>query len=158
MDLQNGEVIEDWELFADPKEAERRKAERKRQALPLEERQHILASEWVDARSHAATAKAQNDKAQQKAMGQIIRNLKLEMSQLGEYIGSSNLLAYALERSLTLFRSWFSADDCLFRCKLQSILLFGTWRTWYLQFLCFWMLASNARNLSEYMPKAWLRW
>lgn len=28
--------IEDWELFADPREIERRKAERKRAALPAE--------------------------------------------------------------------------------------------------------------------------
>ncbi|KAK9843599.1 hypothetical protein WJX84_000161, partial [Apatococcus fuscideae] len=82
-DSRGDDVIEDWELFADPKEIERRKAERKRQALPLEDRQQILASEWVEARSRAAKAKSANDKSQQKAMGQVIRNLKLEMAQLG---------------------------------------------------------------------------
>ena len=82
--MQSDGVIEDWELFADPKEIERRKAERKRQALPLQERQQILASEWVEARSRAARAKSANDKSQQKAMGQVIRNLKLEMAQLGD--------------------------------------------------------------------------
>lgn len=36
MDSQDDASIEDWELFADPREIERRKAERKRAALPAE--------------------------------------------------------------------------------------------------------------------------
>ena len=107
-------MIEDWELFADPKEIERRKAERKRQAMPLQERQQILASEWVEARSRAARAKSANDKSQQKAMGQVIRNLKLEMAQLGDCYKCSMLQLRSPSpgvASVTMLLSWLS---CLF--------------------------------------------
>lgn len=94
--LQSNGVIEDWELFADPQEIERRKAERKRQALPLYERQQNLASEWVDARARAARAKSANDKSQQKAMGQVIRTLKLEMARLGQPASPLNVVIMTL--------------------------------------------------------------
>lgn len=39
MGVQGEEVIEDWELWGDPREVERRKADRKRAAQPLHVRQ-----------------------------------------------------------------------------------------------------------------------
>ena len=81
--LQVDEAIEDWELWGDSREMERRKAERKRQNLPPEQRRQQLAEEWVRARGEAARAKAAADKPRQKAAGGVIRDLKLEMKQIG---------------------------------------------------------------------------
>lgn len=39
LQAQGGEVIEDWEVWGDPREVERRKVERKRAAQPLPVRQ-----------------------------------------------------------------------------------------------------------------------
>ncbi len=82
MQGQGGE-IEDWELWADPREIERRKAERKKASLPPELRRSQLAGEWQAAKEAAAQAKASGDKARQKVAGGMIRDLKLEMKQLG---------------------------------------------------------------------------
>ena len=81
--LQVDEAIEDWELWGDSREIERRKAERRRQNLPPEQRRQQLAEEWVRARGEAACAKAAADKPRQKAAGGVIKDLKLEMKQIG---------------------------------------------------------------------------
>ena len=83
-DLQAGEVIEDWEVWGDPREVERRKVERARAAQPPEQRRVQVVAEWATARAAAAGAKSAGDKAKQKSVGQIIRGLKQEMQQLGE--------------------------------------------------------------------------
>ncbi len=77
--------MEDWELWGDPREIERRKAERKRESLPLHVRKTHLAEEWGLARAEAAKAKAAADKPRQKAAGLLIASLKQEMKQLGGY-------------------------------------------------------------------------
>lgn len=82
--LQAGEVIEDWEVWGDPREVERRKAERARAAQPPEQRRVQVVTEWAFARAAAAAAKSAGDKARQKSVGQIIRGLKQEMQQLGK--------------------------------------------------------------------------
>ncbi len=42
-----------------------------------------VAEDWATARSEAARAKAVGDKPRQKAAGQVIAGLKLEIAQLG---------------------------------------------------------------------------
>eukprot|EP00873_Tetraselmis_striata_P037555 jgi/Tetstr1/457819/TSEL_044364.t1 len=79
------EAIEDWELqmWADPREAERRRAERAHAKLPPEVRRQQVVEEWHKARQEAAAAKAAGDKSRQRAAGQLIRDLKVEMGGLG---------------------------------------------------------------------------
>jgi len=69
------ESIEDWELqmWADPREVERRCAERARAKIPPEVRRS----------QEASLAKVAGNKARQKGAGQIIRELKQEMAALG---------------------------------------------------------------------------
>ncbi|CAL8464644.1 g4179 [Coccomyxa elongata] len=80
---QGEEQIDDWELWGDPKEIERRKAERARNAMHPEARKELIAEEWAMARGEAARAKAAGDKPRQKAAGQVIAGLKKEIAQLG---------------------------------------------------------------------------
>lgn len=87
-----GSEIEEWELWGDPREVERRKAERKKAKLPPEARKAQLAEEWVRAKAAAANAKAAADKARQKAAGAVIRDLKLEMQQLGTTLARTSTL------------------------------------------------------------------
>lgn len=75
--------MEDWELWGDPREIERRKAERQRKALPPEVRRKMLAEEWSTAKVEAAKAKAAGDKSRQKAVGQLIASLKQQIKELG---------------------------------------------------------------------------
>ena len=103
--LQAGEVVEDWEVWGDPREVERRKAERARAAQPPEQRRVQVVTEWATARAAAAVAKSAGDKAKQKSVGQIIRGLKQEMQQLGEgghaaIVGAHSLLAQVLVCSM----------------------------------------------------------
>ena len=78
------DIIHDWELWGDPREIERRKAERKKANIPPEVRRTQVAAEWVQAKQMAAAAKSAGDKARQKEAGTLIRDLKLEMKGLGE--------------------------------------------------------------------------
>ncbi|EFJ53272.1 hypothetical protein VOLCADRAFT_86387 [Volvox carteri f. nagariensis] len=73
----------EWEVWGDPREVSRRRAERARSRLPPEERRKQLAEEWVRAKEVAARAKATGDKARQKDVGLMIRDLKQEMAALG---------------------------------------------------------------------------
>ncbi|MEW5303786.1 MAG: hypothetical protein WDW36_006443 [Sanguina aurantia] len=81
--------IEDWEIWGEPKEAAnnaawvRRRADRDRARLPLEVRRPQLAQEWAQAKAFAAAAKAAGDKVRQKTAGNLIRDLKQEMTRLG---------------------------------------------------------------------------
>lgn len=75
--------MEDWELWGDPREIERRKAERQRKALHPDLRRKMLAEEWVTAKAEAAKAKAAGDKSRQKAVGQLIASLKKQIKDLG---------------------------------------------------------------------------
>lgn len=74
---------ESWELWADSREIERRKVERRKARLPPEERRRQIAEEWSRAKHAAAAAKKVSDKAQQKSLGLMIRDLKLEMATIG---------------------------------------------------------------------------
>jgi hypothetical protein len=51
-----GSVIEDWEVWGDPREVERRRAERKRSALPREARIQLIAEELSQAGFAAPTS------------------------------------------------------------------------------------------------------
>ncbi|GLI66500.1 hypothetical protein VaNZ11_010327, partial [Volvox africanus] len=73
----------EWEMWGDPREVARRRAERARSRLPIEERRRQLAEEWGQAKEAAARAKATGDKARQKDAGLMIRDLKQEMATLG---------------------------------------------------------------------------
>lgn len=75
--------IEDWEVWGDAREIERRKAERKRTSLPREKRLALISEELAGAKARAAKAKASGDKGGQRAVGQIIGQLKREMAELG---------------------------------------------------------------------------
>jgi hypothetical protein len=88
--VQGGEtVLEEWEIWGDPREIERRKADRKRANLPLAQRRVQLAEEWLRSKTEAATAKAAADKPRQKVAGLVIRDLKIEMKQLGTHACSN---------------------------------------------------------------------
>ena len=57
--VQSEEVIEDWELWGDPREVERRKADRRRAAQPLHVRQaqvHLPCPAPHVSSSHASTS------------------------------------------------------------------------------------------------------
>ncbi|GFR43283.1 hypothetical protein Agub_g4348, partial [Astrephomene gubernaculifera] len=69
----------EWEVWGDPREVARRRAERARQRLGPEERRRQLAEEWGKAKEVAARAKTAGDKARQKDAGLMIRDLKQEM-------------------------------------------------------------------------------
>ncbi|KAK9832693.1 hypothetical protein WJX81_000845 [Elliptochloris bilobata] len=91
--------IEDWELWADPREIERRKAERARARMPFEERRKQVAVEWATVRAEAHRAKAAADKPRQKAAGQLIEALKREIASLG--LTEAAVEAAAAELALT---------------------------------------------------------
>lgn len=50
MQESEGSVIEDWEVWGDPREVERRRAERKRSSLPREARLELIARELEQVR------------------------------------------------------------------------------------------------------------
>eukprot|EP00884_Botryococcus_braunii_P002000 jgi/Botrbrau1/11800/Bobra.0224s0007.1 len=77
------DAVEDWELWGDPREIERRKAERQRRTLPPDVLRRMLAEEWSIAKAEAAKAKAAGDKSRQKAVGQLIASLKQQIKELG---------------------------------------------------------------------------
>lgn len=74
--------IEDWEIWGDPEEIERKKAERSREKLSREDKIAIIAHDMFHAKQHAAKAKANGDKAGQKEAGTIIGKLRREMKEL----------------------------------------------------------------------------
>jgi ATP-dependent RNA helicase DHX29 len=77
------EVVEDWEVWGDPREIERRRNERRRGALPRDQRLALIAEELAAAKAGAAAAKAAGDKGRQRGCGQVIGYLKQEMAELG---------------------------------------------------------------------------
>jgi hypothetical protein len=79
----SGRSIEDWELWADPREIGRRRAERAAARLPPEVRRGQVATEYARAKDYAAQAKSSGDKGRQKEAGALIRELKAEMCRLG---------------------------------------------------------------------------
>ena len=78
-----GTAIEDWEIWGDPREVERRKMERSREMLPREARLKLIAEELSTVKEAATKAKMSSDKSAQKAAGQIIGQLKRELAALG---------------------------------------------------------------------------
>ncbi|KAL4547972.1 hypothetical protein Ndes2526B_g07186 [Nannochloris sp. 'desiccata'] len=76
-------VIEDWEVWGDQREVDRRRAERARSALNREDRLELIATELAKTMAGAAKAKASGDKAEQRMFGQMIGQLKREMAGLG---------------------------------------------------------------------------
>ena len=76
-------IIEDWEIWGDPREVDRRRAERARGALPRDDRLELIAMELSKTMQGAAQAKASGDKAEQRTYGQMIGQLKREMAELG---------------------------------------------------------------------------
>lgn len=73
-----------WQVWADPRERERRKASRAAAALDPAVRAGQIAEEYAAAKMEAGKAKAAGDKARQQAAGKIIRELKEEMAKLGK--------------------------------------------------------------------------
>ena len=82
-------VIEDWEVWGDPREIERRKLERARAARPRAERVEQVVGEWGVVRAEAARAKASGDRGRQRAAGMAMASLKREAEELG--IGQDEL-------------------------------------------------------------------
>jgi ATP-dependent RNA helicase DHX29 len=78
-----GSIIEDWEVWGDQREVDRRRAERARSALNREDRLELIATELATTMAGAAKAKASGDKAEQRMFGQMIGQLKREMAELG---------------------------------------------------------------------------
>ncbi len=78
-----GSVIEDWEVWGDQREVDRRRAERARSALNRDDRLELIATELAKTMEGAAKAKASGDKAEQRMFGQMIGQLKKEMAELG---------------------------------------------------------------------------
>ncbi len=76
-------VIEDWEVWGDQREVDRRRAERARSALNREDRLELIATELAKTMEGASKAKASGDKAEQRMFGQMIGQLKKEMAELG---------------------------------------------------------------------------
>ena len=82
-----GSAVEDWEVWGDPREVERRRVERARAALPLGERKAMVWQELQATKGEAAAAKASRDKERQRGLGDIIRQLKQELEAMGEWSG-----------------------------------------------------------------------
>jgi len=78
-----GSVIEDWEVWGDQREVDRRRAERARTALNREDRLELIATELATTMAGAAKAKKTGDKAEQRMFGKMIGQLKREMAELG---------------------------------------------------------------------------
>ena len=78
------EAVEDWELWGDPQEIAKKKEQQLKARLPPDIRREQLAKDWAHCKAAAAAAKARADKAAHKAEGAKLRNLKMEMQQLGE--------------------------------------------------------------------------
>ncbi|GFH08067.1 uncharacterized protein HaLaN_02971, partial [Haematococcus lacustris] len=79
----SSQEMDDWELWADAREVERRRQARQRSRVPPEQRKLQLAVELRQCKQRAASAKASGDKAKQKEVGALIRGLRQEMEQLG---------------------------------------------------------------------------
>ena len=82
-------VIEDWEVWGDPRQIERRRAERARAARPRGERVEQVVGEWSAVRAEASRAKACGDRGRQRAAGMAMSSLKREAEELG--IGQDEL-------------------------------------------------------------------
>ncbi|GMH43014.1 hypothetical protein BSKO_10936 [Bryopsis sp. KO-2023] len=82
-DEEGVDPLEDYDVWSDPREVERRKQERKKGELPLEVRQKLIAEELVKMKQMAADAKAEKDKTRQKEAGSRIPKLKSEMAEIG---------------------------------------------------------------------------
>lgn len=78
----DGGSIEDWEVWGDPEEIDRKRAEKSREKLSREDKIAIIAYDMFHAKQHAASAKAGGDKAGQKEAGAIIGKLRREMKDL----------------------------------------------------------------------------
>ncbi|KAG1663311.1 hypothetical protein FOA52_006270 [Chlamydomonas sp. UWO 241] len=79
----NAGEIDDWELWADPREVQRKRGERARAKVPPEVRRRQVAEEFVRVKEFAAQAKAAGNKPKQKEAGGMIRELKQEMERMG---------------------------------------------------------------------------
>lgn len=88
----DGGSVEDWEIWGDPEEIERKRAERSREKLSREDKIAIIAHDMFHAKQHAAKAKANGDKAGQKEAGAIIGKLRREMKELEIGDGDLELL------------------------------------------------------------------
>ena len=82
-EIESEAPIEDWEIWGDPREVERRRAERSRESLPRESRLALIAQELAAAKEAATKAKSSGDKSGQRAAGQMIGQLKRELASLG---------------------------------------------------------------------------
>jgi ATP-dependent RNA helicase DHX29 len=104
--------IEDWELWGDPEEIEKKRAEKARATMSMEDKVALIAHDMQHAKDAVAEAKCRGDKAALKEMGAIIGRLRREMGELGindadlEAVGVINAKAVkncALEQSSEKF-------------------------------------------------------
>lgn len=81
--LHSSSTIEDWELWGTADEIEKKRAEKSRQKMSLDDRVALIARELALAKNEALSAKMARDKNRQKASGQEIGRLKRELETLG---------------------------------------------------------------------------
>lgn len=78
-------------MWGDLREIEKRRQKRKIAKMPPEKRRQQLAEEWTECKKAATAAKATSDKSARKALGLRMRDLKLEMQQVGKHASEAPL-------------------------------------------------------------------
>ncbi|GAX74754.1 hypothetical protein CEUSTIGMA_g2201.t1 [Chlamydomonas eustigma] len=73
----------DWEVWADPREIDRRRATRKHWGGNDEEKRLQISLEFVRAKDYAAHVKTLGSKSKQKEAGMLIKDLRSEMAKCG---------------------------------------------------------------------------
>ena len=137
VDVQDEEVIEDWELWGDPREVERRKADRRRAAQPLHVRQAqvCLPCPWPHLRTFDA-AQPGNNATQIAMFASLLLRLsdchiqprplkqgpRWETSSWGLYIltGTAQLHWCCLTCPGLLHLMHYSTVDCLSCCDFED--------------------------------------
>lgn len=74
---------QEWEIWSDPREVERRRRERNEGDLKEVEKRTLVAQELEKVKQEAAGAKKMRDSAKQRKTGIMIQQLKAELGQLG---------------------------------------------------------------------------
>lgn len=81
---KDSDGLSDYGAWSDPRGAARRKEEKKRNNLPTESKQKLVAEELTKYKAMASEAKRTKNKSAQREAGTKIGELKREMTELGE--------------------------------------------------------------------------
>lgn len=103
---------QEWEIWSDPREVERRKRERNEGELTEVEKRTLVLQELEKVKLEAAGAKKMRDSAKQRKTGIMIQQLKAELGQLGIFrLFHSRLISYRFQNRISEAHLCFRKDS-----------------------------------------------